>query len=330
MRRVIVLTGAALLGITGCASSAALASHEPWPPGPFRSLAAAAPALSLPAGPGPGLRQRACTPKTVVASASLRPAVDGVLGVLTIGGTKCSPSVDVTRIRLLGADGSVLAIPAGTPDGINPAESIRPDLAEDAGSVRVGFAWTGSYCGPPATSVEIPALPAMLRIPLSGASPPCQKVSNSRLIPGVEDSPGAPVEPAPHAWHTLRARLVLPAVVRPGPIFASVVLTNSAAQPVSLVSPCPTYAVDVLIPQVAIPTAPAHNYDGDVQETGGAAGDLCSAGISVPARGSVTLKLRPLATPPEDSTSAWRKGGQLSLEWAMAGVPTAQATALIG
>jgi hypothetical protein len=330
MRRVLVLTGAALLGITGCATSPAHASHEPWPPGPYRSVAAAAPVLSLPAGPGPGLRQRACTPKDVVSSASLTPAVDGVLGLITVAGTKCSPSIDVTRIRLLGVDGSVLAIPAGTPEAINPAASLRPDLAEDAGSVRVGFAWTGSYCGPPATSVEIPALPAVLHIPVSGPSPSCQKVSNSRLIPGVEDSPGAAVEPDPHAWHTLRARLVLPAVVQPGPIPATLVLTNSAAQPVSLVAPCPTYAIDVLIPQVAIPAAPGHNYDGDVQETGGTAGDLCGAGIFVPARGTVTLKLKPFATPAEDSTSAWRRGGKVSVEWAMAGVPTAHATARIG
>jgi hypothetical protein len=135
--------------------------------------------------------------------------------VISIAGTHCSPSVDVTRIRLLGADGRVLAVPPGLADMTNPAESLRPDLAEDSGAVWVGFAWTGSYCGPPARSVEIPALPAVIRVPLSGTSPACRKASTSQLIPGVVDRPNSPVEPAPRAWSSLRARLVLPKIVRP-------------------------------------------------------------------------------------------------------------------
>jgi hypothetical protein len=158
-----------------------------------------------------------------------------------------------------------------------------------------------------------------------GSSPPCQKTNSSRLIPGVVDYPHAPVEPAPRTWSSLRARLVLPRVVHPGVIAASVVLTNSATEPVSLAAPCPTYAIGVMIP-----LNPTGGYGGNLEQTGGRAGDFCSAGVAVSGHGSVTLKLQPLHVPAEDPRNPWMKGALLSMDWAMAGVPTAHATALIG
>jgi hypothetical protein len=309
-----------LAGVAGCATSAPVTSQ----PAPDRGVAVAAPVVDPPSGPA-GQRQRPCTAKDLVSSASLSPAVDGVLGVISIAGTHCSLSVDVTRIRLLGADGRVLAVPAGSADMTNPAESVRPDLAEDVGAVRVGFAWTGSYCGPPARSVEIPALPAVIRIPLRGASATCRNASTSRLIPGVVDAPGSPVEPAPRAWTSLRVRLVLPKVVRPGAIPASVVLTNSADVAVSLAAPCPTTSAAVMMPLV-----PSQGYGGNFGQDGAFAGDLCRSAISVPAKGSVTVALPHLITPPEDPRNPWQKGGKLSVDWFIAGVPTAHATATIG
>ena len=255
----------------------------------------------------------------------MAPAVDGVLGVISIAGAHCSPSVDVTRIRLLGADGRVLAVPPGVADMTNPAESLRPDLAEDAGAVRVGFGWTGSYCGAPASSVEIPALPAVVRIPLSGASPACGKGNSSRLVPGVVDSPGSPVEPAPLAWSSLRARLVLPKVVHPGAIPATVVLTNSADRAVSLAAPCPTVTAAVTMPLV-----PTKGYGGNFGQDGAGGGDLCRSPVVVPARGSVSVALPYLVTPPQDPRNPWRQGGTLTADWAIAGLATAHATATIG
>lgn len=321
--RLVVLGAVVLAGVAGCATSSPASLGSP--PAPDRGFAVAAPVIDPPAGPGPGQRQPGCTAKDLTTSARLAPAVDGVLGVISIAGTHCSPSVDVTRIRLLGADGRVLAVPPGVADMTNPAESLRPDLAEDTGAVRVGFAWTGSYCGAPARSVEIPALPAVVRIPLSGASPACRKVSSSRLIPGVVDFPNAPVEPAPRAWSSLRARLVLPKVVRPGAIPASVVLTNFADRAVSMAAPCPTVTAAVTMPLV-----PSGGYGGNFGQDGAVGGDLCRTPIVVPAKGSVTVALPNLVTPPEDSRNPWRKGGTLSVDWAIAGLPTVHATATIG
>jgi hypothetical protein len=173
--------------------------------------------------------------------------------------------------------------------------------------------------------VEIPALPAVVRIPLSGASPTCRKVSTSRLVPGVVDYPNAPVEPAPRAWSSLRARLVLPKVVRPGAIPASVVLTNSADVAVSLAAPCPTVTAAVTMPLV-----PTQGYGGDFGQDGVDGGDLCRSAVVVPAKGSVTVALPSLVTPPQDPRNPWKKGGTLTADWAIAGVPTAHAIATIG
>ena len=261
----------------------------------------------------------------MVASASLTRAVDGVLGLISVTGRHCSLSVDVTGIRLLGAGGRGLAVPAGTGDTVNMAGSLGSDYAQAAGSVRVGFAWTGSYCGPPARSVQIPALPAVLRIPLTGTAPSCQKMSDSRLISGVVGRSGSPVEPASRAWTSLRARLVLPHVVRPGSIPASVVLRNSSDVAVSLAAPCPTVAAAVTMPLV-----PSHGYGGTSGQDGVVGGDLCRTAISVPARSSLTVPLPALITAPEDPRNPWEKGGTLSVDWAIAGLPTAHATATIG
>ncbi len=321
--RLVALGALVLAGVAGCATSSpsGLAPQ----PAPDRTFAAAAPVIDPPAGPGPGQRQRACTPQDLTLSARLGPAVDGVLGVIDIAGTHCSLTVDVTRLRLLAADGRVLPIPAGAADLTNPAESLRPDLAEDAGTVRVGFAWTGSYCGQPARFVELPALPAVIRIPLSGASPTCRKVSTSRLIAGSVDYPNAPVEPAPRAWSSLRARLILPKVVRPGAIPASVVLTNSADVAVSLAAPCPTVTAAVTMPLV-----PTQGYGGNFGQDGAVGGDLCRSAVVVPAKGSVTVALPSLVTQPEDPRNPWKKGGTLTADWAIAGVATTHATATIG
>jgi hypothetical protein len=227
------------------------------------------------------------------------------------------------HIQLLSADGRPLDVSPGDQAKTNPAESLRPDLAEDAGTVLIGFAWTGSYCGAAAAAVTLPVFPGALQIPLTGSSPSCQKASNSRMIPGSIDYPGRPVEPAPAAWSALRARLVVPKVVQPGAIPVSVVLDNSGAQSVSLAAPCPTYETDVMIPLV-----PQGNYGGNEEETGGG-GDVCGAAVVVDGHASLTLKLAPVQIS-LDPRNKWVKGGTVSVSWAMAGVPTAHATAQIG
>jgi hypothetical protein len=271
------------------------------------------------------MRQRPCKASDVVTSARLSPALDGVLGVIVVTGKSCSLTVDVTKIRLLGADGRALNVPAGKGNPVNPPDELGSGFAEAAGSVSVGFAWTGSYCGPAANSLTIPLLPATLRIRLVGASPTCRSGNRSLLVSGIVDRPGAPVEPAPRAWLSLRARLVLPAVVKPGPIPASVVLTNSAPAPVSLSGPCPTAAAGMVIP-----LRPSSGVHGESEAAGSNGGDLCRVNMAVPAKSSLTVQLGKLSAAPEDPRNPWWKGEKLTVEWGMAGVPMAQATATIG
>jgi hypothetical protein len=280
--------------------------------------------LLPPAGPGPPAPQRPCQANTISSSAKLSPAADGLLGIITLAGPRCSLQVDPNGMRLLDASGEPLPISFDAGPTTNSAGSAGTDYAQAAGSVRVGFAWTGSYCGPPARSLEIPALPATVRIPLTGAEPACHHSTSSRLIPGIVDRPGAPVEPAATAWQSLRVRLVLPKTVKPGSVPVTVVFTNTGRTNVSLAAPCPTYAIGL-----TVPTVPIGNYGGTIAQTGGNAGDLCANALVVTPSKPLTVKLPAITALASDPRNPWRSGDTLQLDWTMAGVATAHATAVI-
>jgi hypothetical protein len=251
-----------------------------------------------------------------------RASGDGVLGLITLRGKGCTIETEPATIRLLGAGGQVLPIHRSAGNPTNPAGSKRPDIAEYSGNVLMGFAWTGSYCGPSATSVQVSVATYTLRIPLRGAVPSCQKGQGSQgseLIPGVLKQAGAAVEPAPVAWGALRARVVLPATVGQAPIPLEVVLTNSSKNAVSLADPCPDYL-----------TTASLSAGGAVSVYGGG-GDLCGRALVVKPGVALVLKLGTLQFPAFSDLPRTKvtPGDPVEVTWEIAGVPMATATALI-
>ncbi len=322
------LAGCALL-VAGCASATVKSSALV--PSPSRTaavaptgkaFAVAAPAEQLSAISGPAPRDLGpCRPSAIMATARSRQANDGVLGLITIVGRACSLAVNPDRILLLDDAGRPLPVKTTPAGGINPASSIRPDLTEAGGSVAVGFSWTGSYCGHRPVNVQIPALPAAIRIALDGPAPTCAHGNDSRLTPGVVSGPQAPVEPAPTAWTALRARLVIPKTVHEGPVPLSVVLTTTGTTDVSLAAPCPEYIVTISHPDVA-----GRGFGGGGDEFTGDFGDLCSRTIVVHPGHPLTLAIPSVHYTPE---APWEIGGTFLAQWAIAGVPTASASATI-
>jgi len=246
-----------------------------------------------------------------------------VLGLITLHRTGCTIETDPATVRLVDRNGHVLSVPRSSGNLTDPAGSKRPDIAEYAGNVVMGFAWTGSYCGPAAASVRVTVLSGSVLIPLQGPVPSCGEGSTGSLVPGVLKEPGLAVEPAPVAWRVLRARIVLPATTGEGPIPLVVVLTNSGKEPVSMADPCPDYLTT---------TSLAHGAEGhQAISVYGGGGDLCSRALIVKPAAPLTLKLGVLAFPafsdlPRTPTV---RGDPVTVTWSMAGVPEATATAHI-
>ena len=175
----------------------------------------------------------ACRISALRATATTRATADGVVGVVSIvGGDLCSISPNVTALRLLDANGKPLHVPTSSGNTVNqpPTESSysfgvstgrmpsagkhAPDLSSTA--ARIGFAWSGTYCGPAAASVEISIEGHQIRATISGPGPTCKRQASSVLIPGTLGAAGQGVVPAPMSWRALRARLVLPSTFTPG------------------------------------------------------------------------------------------------------------------
>ncbi len=276
--------------------------------------------LSGLSGPAPRAQGR-CRASLVTSSAQTRAAADGVLGVVTLVGRACSLHVNPGGIRLL--DAADRRVPVQTPprSPVNPAFSLRPDISEGNGSVRVGFAWTGSFCGRSPVTVQIPALPAAVRVVVHGPVPACVPGRPGYLIPGVVAGPGEAVEPAPAAWASLRARLVIPATVPEGPIPMKVVLTDIGTADVSLSAPCPSYLASLTYPTVA-----GRGFGGGGTALVATFGDLCTHPLVVHPGQPLTIAIPAIHYTPE---GPWQVGATLSARWAIAGVPTATSNAVI-
>lgn len=282
-------------------------------------FAVAPPVLALPSGPGPPRPQPFCRAGDVTGSAELRPSPYGVVGVVRLRGHTCSLDVEPASITLLDSDGQPLAVPARGEANANPGGLPRSDLALAEGSVDVGFAWRGSWCGPTAARIRVVAVAkpvdarTTVSLPVSGRPPVCAKDrgNSGYIVPGLVGRAHAPVQTAPPAWGALRATLELPASTRGTAerVGYRVILHNAGAQPVIL-SPCPYYSV-VVAGRVQ---ASSHGAAGD---TVGASGGMLPCGRLLPPGGSWSVRLvlnadyGPFAP------------GVVRVEWAMAGVPTA-------
>jgi hypothetical protein len=235
-------------------------------------------------------------------------------------------------IRLLDAQGQPLKVPVSKGNTVNPPASMDtyyfgsaagqlsygrhvPDLT--ANVARIGFAWSGTYCGPPAASVEVKVQGGWLVSPLTGPQPACRHHASSSLIPGALGGHGQAVVPAPVSWRALHARLVLPTTFSPGAIPVVVVLTNTGSEPVPLSDPCPTYVAR-----------------GTLDSSGWSSGfglpdaNLCGEPGTIPPGKSMTFTLPSMDFP---TTKIFpqlhvKSGDLLRLTWSIAGVPPATAT----
>lgn len=283
---------------------------------PDRNFAVAAPGnLVLRGGYAPYVLP--CGATQIQASAVTRRSAEGVVGVISIHGRGCGLQISPIRLRLLGSNGRPLLVGQAPGNPVNAAFSVRPDIVEGGGSASLGFAWIGFYCGPAPTSVEIRLFGEPFQIPLSGPIPTCTLGLTSALVPGVVEYPGSPVIPAPVAWESLRARLVLPAAVPLGPIPLTVVLTNVSTRDVSLAVPCPSY-------QTVLTYVTGSSDSANAIES---QGDLCSRALTVRAGKSLRLDLGHLDGPGLTDGS---QGVAATVTWSMAGVPPANGSTIVG
>ncbi len=265
-----------------------------------RSYAVGLPPFFLGLG-GPALQMYpACARGLVAASETTVGAVDGVVGVLSLAAQQCSLTPDAKSIALLDAKGRRLAVKTSAGNPVNAAAALRSDTP---GSLRVGFAWTGSWCGPRPAFVEIAVRGEAVRARYTGPVPACRKESSGKLVPGIVGYADTPVEPAPVAWQALRAQVVVPTTRAGGKLVVAVTLTNPTRDDISLASPCPTYAMTV-------------SYESSGSEVGGG-GDFCDRALVVKAGGSITL--RP-AVPADSPVRALAAGDHIIVTWSMAGV----------
>ena len=274
---------------------------------------------------GPALVQdRPCRPADVSATGELRPAADGVVGVVRLRAAPCSFLLGSARLVLLDDAGRPLSVPYRPPSTeVNGNSNLATEInlrVLRAGAV--GFAWRGSWCGAPARALRMPirtgrtsgeARAASVTVPLTGPPPPCRGRSGSQLVAGRLAAAGVPVQAPPPAWSALKAELLLPASTDVVPLRSfRVRLTNTGPTAVAL-SPCPQY--DVLVewndPQGEF-TSETSTHDSE-----------CGLPVTVlPAGGSAEFAVK---------GNAWerrhaRGGSEVRVSWAIAGVPTAKGT----
>jgi hypothetical protein len=204
-----------------------------------------------------------------------------------------------------------------------------------AGDVLWGFAWRGSWCGATPTSVLVPmsddaATPGGaasygdLKVPLSGAVPACHGHSKSVLQPGVAGSPtreqqtADPVLPPPPEWAGLRLNLRVDPIIRNAMITGlTLTIRNTTGSPIAL-SPCPSYFL-------VISNATAN---GGSEDAAGSGGIACGNKV-LAAHATATYPL-PDQTLDEGSPGGVASGTVVTLQAAIAGVPTAKTTTRVG
>ncbi|HEY3907569.1 MAG TPA: hypothetical protein VGM14_26935 [Streptosporangiaceae bacterium] len=209
---------------------------------------------------GPPVRRAACTLKQISATAATRRTGGGVLGVIRLVGAvisrqaglaeRCTLPIVRGPTALTGPDGRVLKVARSGGDPTSRPANPRPDIAVNNGNAIWGFAWLGSYCGAPASAIEIPldqageASPHVsLLVPLHGPQPACEPAGGaSTLIDGVAGAPGEPVQPARPEYSSLR----LTGQIKPGTTSGQLApidltLRTIGRVPVTL-DPCPAYA----------------------------------------------------------------------------------------
>ncbi len=278
----------------------------------------------------------ACRVTALQATAKTRATADGVVGVVSVtGGDLCSITPDLASMRLLDANGHPLRVAAGRGNTVNPPPTEdtfsfgvstgrlpsgrhAPDLSSTG--ALIGFAWSGTYCGPAAASVEMTIQGRPVRAAISGPRLACRQPASSVLVPGTLGGAGQGVVPAPVSWRALRARLVLPATFTPGPIPVVVVVSNTGREPVTLSDPCPTY----------VARGTLRSADGE-SGFGLPFANLCDLSRVIAPGKSVTLRLPSMEFP---TTKIFpqlkvRSGDLLTVTWSIAGVPTATATSRI-
>ena len=255
-----------------------------------------------------------CPAASLKASLTTRTAADGILGLLRVWGVKCSVQVDENRLRLLDASGRVLPVSESRGNPLNQPTFYGPGAG---GDVRMGFAWTGSYCGPRPSSVRILVVGHPVVIPFTGPTPACDKKSTSRLIEGSLGVPGEPVMPAPVAWQSLTARVVLPKTLSRAPVPLTIEFVNHGKQEISLAVPCPAYRV------ILSTNTTGSNFA--MSSQGQSTGDLCGRPITITPGKPQTVSLGTLDFP----LASAKTGDRVTVTWYMAGiesVPSATAT----
>jgi hypothetical protein len=278
---------------------------------PDRRFAVQAPIISYGGRGAPRLTPPPplCGSTALRATANTRTASDGVVGVITLSGRDCRVDANPASLLLVDSAGKRVPVPTA-----KHAQTRTDFYAEDSGSVRVGFAWTGSYCGTATAAVELTVLGKPLRLPLDGPLPSCHGQTGGELVPGSELGPPGAVVPPPATWRVLKADLLLPTSSSNGPVPLTVVLTNTGKSAVSLASPCPTWVAELQIANGLIATGNS------------SAGDLCTRALIV--RPGQPLRLT-LGSMPLNSPGMQLTGARVTLSWAISGVATATASTRI-
>jgi hypothetical protein len=253
--------------------------------------------------------------------------------VVYLDGTRCSLHITVGPSEFLDATGRPLSVRLDdVVPSVNPPRTARDDIPLGAGHASWGFTWTGSWCGAPAAMITLPltgdptepdaAGPfGDLRVPMTGPQPSCAGRSASVLRPGVAGDPGDSAVgadallPAPADWAGLRATLTVPSTSPAGVVSGSVFTLHNATGAPIVLSPCPEYFV--LVQTARMSGAGSHPFD-------------CRAHGTVPAHGKVAFPLPEQDAGQGDPNEHPSGGTVVTIEVAIAGVPTATATTRAG
>lgn len=302
----------------------ALPTSPPWLVG--------APALQYPSGPGiPDAPT--CSAAQVTATATTRPIVGGVAGVISLKASGCGLHITHGPTALLSRTGKSLGVRLdSTQPKVNPPLDPRSDWPLLTGDAVWGFTWTGSWCGVAAAQVLLPMTgdphdPAdeedhgTLRIPLTGPQPSCSGRSTSVLRIGIPGRAEEGVLPAPPEWSELRGAVSLPDVLHGTLPPYELTLSNPTAQAIWL-SPCPQ--VGVLL---AVRNSVGH--DPSASDTFGGQTLSCPVPPVVPAHGSVHVTLQGWDFD-QGIEQPYHPGSVVTVEVAVAGMATAKAVAHVG
>ncbi len=263
---------------------------------------------------GPGWLNPACKTSSLRGAATTTRSAEGIIGVVELTGPDCSIQFDSgkRKLQLLGPTGSVLAVGHSTGNQVS-APGWWMDY-NGSGPARYGFAWTGSYCGPAPTHLQVFVSGHVVVVPWRGPSLPCTHRDASTLTEGIPEGVSVGVVPAPVSWESLHARVVLPSTLPVGPVPLTVEITNSGTKEVSLAAPCASYGTSLSVDVAGS------------DSMGESVGDLCDRPYSVKPGQVLTLHLGTLSDP---NISKAKTGDRVTITWTMTGVqppPSATAT----